>query len=51
VVYIETMAGALYQETGADVDIAISAFDRLRAMALSPEDSIELINQAAKDLS
>lgn len=51
VVYIETMAGALYQEAGSDVDTAISAFDRLRAMALSPDESIELINQAAKELS
>lgn len=51
VVYIETMAGALYQETGTDIDIAVSAFDRLRAMALGPDDSIELIDQAVKELS
>lgn len=51
VVYIETMAGALYQETGADVDTAVSAFDRLRAMALSPDGSLELINQVVKELS
>ncbi|MBT8225032.1 MAG: helix-turn-helix transcriptional regulator [Dactylosporangium sp.] len=51
VVYVETMAGALYQESGTDVDTAISAFDRLRAMALGPDDSMMLINQVAKELS
>lgn len=47
VVYIETMAGDLYPESQDDIGGAILAFDRLRAMALSPDDSIALIREAA----
>ena len=50
VVYIETMAGDLYPESKEDIDAAILAFDRLRAMALSPDDSIALIREVAKGL-
>ncbi|GAB3811544.1 helix-turn-helix transcriptional regulator [Micromonospora zhanjiangensis] len=50
VVYIETMAGDLYPERQDDITGAILAFDRLRAMALSPEDSIGLIRRAAREL-
>lgn len=50
VVYIETMAGDLYPESQADINSAILAFDRLRAMALSPDDSTALIRQVAKEL-
>jgi transcriptional regulator with XRE-family HTH domain len=51
VVYIETMAGDLYPESDADVASAVMTFDRLRAMALSPDDSAALIRDAAKELA
>lgn len=50
VVYIETMAGDLYPEEQDEVGGAILDFDRLRAMALSPDDSIALIRKAAREL-
>nr|MDT0658635.1 helix-turn-helix transcriptional regulator [Micromonospora sp. DSM 115978] len=50
VVYIETMAGDLYPESEEEVDGVILAFDRLRAMALSPDESVALIQKAAKEL-
>ena len=50
VVYIETMAGDLYPESQDDIGGAILAFDRLRAMALSPDDSLALIRKAAREL-
>lgn len=49
VVYIETMAGDLYPEVDADIQGAMQAFDRLRAMALSPDDSASMIRDAAKE--
>jgi transcriptional regulator with XRE-family HTH domain len=51
VVYIETMAGDLYPESQKDIANVILAFDRLRAVALSPDDSVKLIRQAAKELT
>jgi hypothetical protein len=51
VVYIETMAGDLYPEVDADVQGAIQAFDRLRAIALSPADSVIMIRDAAKEFA
>ncbi len=51
VVYIETMAGDLYPESQADLASVTLAFDRLRAMALSPDDSAALIQKAARELS
>jgi hypothetical protein len=50
VVYIETMAGDLYPESQADIDHTILAFDRLRAMALSPDESVAMIRKVAKEL-
>lgn len=50
VVYLETMVGDLYPETQDELDGAILAFDRLRATALSPDESVALIRQAAKEL-
>jgi transcriptional regulator with XRE-family HTH domain len=50
VVYIETMAGDLYPERQDDIDHAALAFDRLRATALSPDDSTTLIHKTAKEL-
>lgn len=51
VVYIETMAGDLYPENGSDITNAVLTFDRLRAMALSPDDSVALIRHTAKELT
>jgi transcriptional regulator with XRE-family HTH domain len=51
VVYLETMAGDLYPETDAEIGTAILMFDRLRAMALSPDDSVALIREAAEELN
>ncbi len=51
VVYIETMAGDLYPEVDADVQAAVQAFDRLRAMALSPDDSASMIRDAVKEFA
>ncbi|WP_223884480.1 DUF5753 domain-containing protein [Micromonospora craniellae] len=51
VVYIETMAGDLYPEGDAEVQSVTQAFDRLRAMALSPDDSASMIRDAARELS
>ncbi len=51
VVYIETMAGDLYPESQEHINGVILAFDRLRAMALGPDDSAKLIRQAAKELT
>lgn len=51
VVYIETMAGDLYPEGDAEVQSAAQAFDRLRAMALSPDDSVSIIRDVAKELA
>lgn len=49
VVYIETMTGDLYPEREAEVSGVMLVFDRLRAVALSPEDSIRYIREAAKE--
>jgi transcriptional regulator with XRE-family HTH domain len=51
VVYIETMAGDLYPENTSDITNAVLTFDRLRAMALSPDDSVALIRHTAKELT
>lgn len=51
VVYIETMAGDLYPEGDADVRAAVQAFDRLRATALSPDDSASMIRDAVKEFA
>jgi hypothetical protein len=51
VVYIETMAGDLYPENQKHIAGVILAFDRLRAVALSPDDSVKQIRQAAKELT
>ncbi|MFY1597350.1 helix-turn-helix domain-containing protein [Micromonospora sp. WMMD737] len=51
VVYIETMAGDLYPEGDADVQAAVQAFDRLRATALGPDDSVLMIRDTAKEFA
>jgi transcriptional regulator with XRE-family HTH domain len=49
-VYVETLAGDIYLEEPADVDRYTLAFDRLLAAALHPDDSIALVEAAARSL-
>lgn len=48
VVYIETMTSSLWIEDDSEVHRYSLAFDQLRAMALSPDDSIQFIAQVAR---
>ena len=50
VVYVETLAGDIYLEERSDVDRYTLAFDRLRAAALHPDDSVQLIERLGQDL-
>ena len=50
VVYVESVAGILYLEKDKEVRARSESFDRLRAAALSPSASADLIAQAACDL-
>ncbi|MFC4533881.1 helix-turn-helix domain-containing protein [Sphaerisporangium dianthi] len=50
VVYVETLTGDFYLEERNDVSAYTIAFERLRATALSPDDSIGLVKRAADDL-
>jgi transcriptional regulator with XRE-family HTH domain len=47
VVYVETLAGDIYLEQPDDVTRYTIAFDRLLAVAMSPDDSARLVKQAA----
>jgi transcriptional regulator with XRE-family HTH domain len=49
-VYVETLAGDIYLEERSDVNRYTLAFDRLVAAALHPDDSVQLIEQAASAL-
>jgi len=51
VVYVESVAGILYLEKDKEVRARSESFDRLRAAALSPSASADLIAQVARDLS
>jgi transcriptional regulator with XRE-family HTH domain len=51
VAYVESVAGIIYLEKEREVRTAAEAFDRLRAAALSPGQSTDLIIEAAQDLS
>jgi transcriptional regulator with XRE-family HTH domain len=51
VAYVESVAGYIYLEKDKDVRARSEAFDRLRAAALSPSASVELMEQAARDLA
>jgi transcriptional regulator with XRE-family HTH domain len=51
VAYVESVAGIIYLEKEREVRTGAEAFDRLRAAALSPGQSSDLIFEAAKDLS
>ncbi len=46
-VYVETMAGDLFLEEDADIRRYTTAFEYLRALALSPDESAKLINEVA----
>jgi transcriptional regulator with XRE-family HTH domain len=50
VAYVESVAGVIYLEKQREVRSCIDAFDRLRAQALSPAASTELIADALRDL-
>jgi transcriptional regulator with XRE-family HTH domain len=51
VAYVESVAGILYLEKDREVRSCAEAFDRLRAAALSPGASAELISEAAEGLA
>jgi transcriptional regulator with XRE-family HTH domain len=51
VVYVETLAGDVYLEERSDVSRYTLAFDRLRAAAQHPDDSVQLIEQTASSLT
>jgi transcriptional regulator with XRE-family HTH domain len=50
VVYVESVAGIIYLEKDREVRVRAESFDRLRAAALSPSASADLIAQGARDL-
>jgi hypothetical protein len=50
VAYAESVAGIIYLEKEREVRMCAEAFDRLRAAALSPGHSTDLIFEAAQDL-
>lgn len=50
VAYVESVAGNLYLEKDREVRLRVEAFDRLRAAALAPGASLELINRLAHEL-
>ncbi|MBO0820467.1 MAG: helix-turn-helix transcriptional regulator [Nocardiopsaceae bacterium] len=51
VAYVESGAGIIYLEKDREVRLRAEAFDRLRAAALSPADSSDLISNAARELT
>jgi transcriptional regulator with XRE-family HTH domain len=51
VVYVESAAGPIYLEKDRDVRASAEVFDRLRAAALPPEASLDVISKAARELA
>lgn len=51
VAYLESGAGNIYLEKDKEVRARAEAFDRLRAAALSPFESADLISEAARELT
>ena len=49
--YVETLAGDIYLEERSDVNRYALASDRLRAASPHPDDSVQLIEQAASTLT
>ena len=50
-VYVETLAGDIYLEERSDVNRYTLAFDRLLAASLHPDESVQLIDQAASTMT
>src|SRR5712692_6174507 len=50
VVYIETQASTLFLESDTDLERFTAIFEHLRALALPPDASVELIRGTARDL-
>ncbi|HEX2823675.1 MAG TPA: helix-turn-helix transcriptional regulator [Streptosporangiaceae bacterium] len=51
VAYTESLSGMIYLEKDREVRACAEAFDRMRAVALSPAASVELIQQVALELA
>ena len=51
VVYVESTAGPIYLEKDREVRASAEVFDRLRAAALPPEASLDLISKATRELA
>ncbi|MCX4750442.1 helix-turn-helix domain-containing protein [Kitasatospora sp. NBC_01287] len=51
IIYIDSMAGDLFLEAEADIRRYGLLFDNLRAVALGPDDSLNLIKKAAAEMS
>ena len=51
VVYVESTAGPIYLEKDREVRASAEVFDRLRAAALPPQASLDLIFKAARELA
>jgi transcriptional regulator with XRE-family HTH domain len=51
VAYTESVGGMIYMEKDREVRLCAEAFDRMRAAALSPAASVELIQQVSRELS
>jgi hypothetical protein len=50
VAYVESVAGIIYLEKDREVRARVEAFDRLRAAALAPSASVDLISKVAQEL-
>jgi len=50
VVYIETQASTLFLESDTDLERFAAIFEHLRALALPPDESVELIRGIAREL-
>jgi transcriptional regulator with XRE-family HTH domain len=51
VAYTESLGGMIYLEKDREVRACAEAFDRMRAAALSPATSVELIQRVARELT
>ena len=51
VAYTESVGGMIYMEKDREVRLCAEAFDRMRATALSPAASVELIQQVSRDFT
>jgi hypothetical protein len=51
VVYVEGLVGSIYFERPEDLDRYLQVFDRLSVIALSPEDTVELLQKMRTEYS